>query len=324
MTDDELKALVASNSKAIGEMREAAEKNREESAKRREESEKNREESAKRREESAKRREESEKNRETAEKESAKRFEAAEKRLEAAEKNREESAKRRETAEKESAKRREESAKRREAAEKESAKRFEAAEKDRGESQKRFEAFEKRMDEHKVEAERLWQEILFSRQETDRVLTSLERRYGDLGNAFGDYTESMFRPSLKRVLREQFRMTTIKAPEHIEVGGETLEIDMVGHAEDELDEVYIVEIKSKLRQDAIDQLHKHLRRFPRFFPKHRGKKLFGILAAVQIPNELRSKVLKEGFYLATVKDDVFEITSPDGFEPRTFGLRVQR
>jgi hypothetical protein len=195
-------------------------------------------------------------------------------------------------------------------------KRFEAAQR---ESKERFAAFEKSLAESKKESERIWQEVLFSRQETDRPIRKLDRRLGDLG----DYTEAMSVPSLERILREQFRMTVFKAPEHITVGNETLEIDLVAHARDEIDEVYLVEIKSKLHQDAIDQLHEHLRRFPRLFPEHRGKKLFGILVAVQVPDALRAKVRKEGFYLATVKDSVFEITPPDGFEPRTFGLRAQ-
>ncbi len=60
--------------------------------------------------------------------------------------------------------------------------------------------------------------------------------------------------------------------------------------------------------------------FPRFFPEHRGKKLFGILAALDVPADLRAQVVKQGLYLATVRNDVFEIVSPDGFRPRAFGV----
>ena len=37
-------------------------------------------------------------------------------------------------------------------------------------NEKRFEASEKRFEEYKKESERLWQEVLFSRQETDRLI----------------------------------------------------------------------------------------------------------------------------------------------------------
>ncbi|MCP4660876.1 MAG: DUF3782 domain-containing protein, partial [bacterium] len=125
----------------------------------------------------------------------------------------------------------------------------------------------------------------------------------------------------ERVMREQFKMTAVSLRQRIWRNGEILEIDLVAHAGDELDEVYLAEIKSTLRQDGIDQLLDHLRRFPRFLPEHRGKKLFGVLAALEIPDELRSKALKEGLYLATMREDVFEIVPPDDFAPRAFGVR---
>ncbi len=172
------------------------------------------------------------------------------------------------------------------------------------------------------DSERRWrEEILASRRETDRLITSLERRLGEIGNAFGVYTESMFVPSLKRILRERFGMTVIIAPQFFQLNGTGYEVDVVGHAGDASDEVYLAEIKSRLREDGIDQILEHLRRFPQAFPEHRGKKLFGILAAVTIPESVRNQALKQGLYLAMVKDDVFELSNPDDFVPRPFGLR---
>ncbi len=175
--------------------------------------------------------------------------------------------------------------------------------------------------EMREDSERQWQEILASRRETDRLITDLNRRFGEFGNALGLYTESMFQPSLKRILRERFGMTRITSPQEFSIDDEDFEIDVVGHAGADLDEVYLVEIKSQLREDGIHQILKHLRRFPLAFPEHRGKKLFGILAAVKIPPNLRIQALKEGLYLATVKDDIFELSMPDDFVPRSFGLR---
>ncbi len=179
--------------------------------------------------------------------------------------------------------------------------------------------------EMREESERRWQEsreeILASRRETDRLITSLEQRLGEIGNAFGLYTESMLEPSLKRILRERFGMTVIIAPQVFQLNGAECEIDVVGHAGKASDEVYLAEIKSRLREDGIQQILEHLRRFPQAFPEHRGKKLFGILAAVTIPDNLRRQALKQGLFLATVKDDVFELSTPDDFVPRSFGLR---
>ena len=190
----------------------------------------------------------------------------------------------------------------------------------REDSERRWEASERRWEESQRQWQESREEILASRRETDRLITSLERRLGEIGNAFGLYTESMFRPSIKRILRERFGMTVIIAPQVFQLNGSEYEVDFVGHAGETSDEVYLAEIKSQLREDGIHQILEHLRRFPQAFPEHRGKRVFGILAAVTIPDHLRLQALKQGLYLATIKDDVFELSTPEDFVPRAFGL----
>ncbi|MCB1822566.1 MAG: hypothetical protein KDI73_13470, partial [Candidatus Competibacteraceae bacterium] len=53
-------------------------------------------------------------------------------------------------------------------------------------------------------------------------------------------------------------------------------------------------------------------------PEHRDKALYGILAAVDIPEALISQVLAQGLYLAQIHDDLFEMQVPDDFRPRRF------
>jgi hypothetical protein len=61
-----------------------------------------------------------------------------------------------------------------------------------------------------------------------------------------------------------------------------------------------------------------LRDFRELFPVHAGRKVYGVLAAVDIPDEIGEKVFREGIYLARIHDGHFEIKVPDGFQPRAF------
>jgi len=61
-----------------------------------------------------------------------------------------------------------------------------------------------------------------------------------------------------------------------------------------------------------------LQRFRRFFPEHKDKKLYGILASVDVSPELHEKILREGFYVARIHDRVFELDIPDNFQPQTY------
>ena len=84
------------------------------------------------------------------------------------------------------------------------------------------------------------------------------------------------------------------------------------------DEVFLVEVKSHLREEGLQQMLRILREFHEFFPGHEGKKVYGILAVVDVPDEVRDRVLREGIYLARIHDNLFEIQTPEGFQPRAF------
>ena len=152
----------------------------------------------------------------------------------------------------------------------------------------------------------------------ERSMEYANRGLGKLGNQLGSLNEAAFYPSLERVLREDFHMEAIAPNVTVRRSGEELELDLLAYANEETNTAFDVEIKTELDQEAIDQILDHLRLFPRFFREHRGKKLYGVLAAVKIPPALRKRAHREGLYLATIRDDVLDILRPTGFKPRAF------
>ena len=80
----------------------------------------------------------------------------------------------------------------------------------------------------------------------------------------------------------------------------------------------MVDIKSHLRDDGIDQFLRSLKQFPRLFPEHGGKRLIGVLAVVDARRDLEERVLHEGLVLARIRDDVFDLQLLEGYEPRAF------
>jgi len=82
--------------------------------------------------------------------------------------------------------------------------------------------------------------------------------------------------------------------------------------------VYLVEVKSHLDQRAIQQMLDLLERFPKLFPEHRDKALYGILAMVQGGKALRQAVLEQGLYLASIHDEQFRLDTPADFVPKGF------
>jgi hypothetical protein len=155
-------------------------------------------------------------------------------------------------------------------------------------------------------------------KETDKQLKELGKQIGGLGAKFGSFTEGLALPSMETILRQRFGMEVISPSVRVSKEGQHLEIDVLAYSNGELNTAYIVEVKSHVRQEDITQLKSILQRFRRFFPEHKDKKLYGILAAVDLSPELREKILQEGLYVAQIHDQVFELDIPDNFQPQTY------
>lgn len=165
------------------------------------------------------------------------------------------------------------------------------------------------------ETDRLTREHI---RETDRLTREHGKQLGGLGEKFGSFTEGMALPSMTKILMQRFQMDVVSPRIKARNNGHSMEIDVLAYSNRPDGDVYVVEVKSHLREEALDQMRRILRDFHEYFPLHRGKKVYGILAAVDAPDDLREKVLREGIYLARVHDGHFEIQVPEGFQPRAF------
>ncbi|MBD2621833.1 DUF3782 domain-containing protein [Microcystis flos-aquae FACHB-1344] len=155
-------------------------------------------------------------------------------------------------------------------------------------------------------------------KKTDKQLKELGQQIGGLGAKFGSFTEGLALPSMETILRQRFGMEVVSPSVRVSKNGQHLEIDVLAYTNGQLNTAYIVEVKSHAREESITQLKSILQRFRSFFPEHKDKKLYGILAAVHVSPELREKILQEGFYVARIHDQVFELDIPDNFQPQIY------
>lgn len=155
-------------------------------------------------------------------------------------------------------------------------------------------------------------------RETDKQLKELGKQIGGLGRKFGSFTEGLALPSMQHILQNKFKMEIISPSVRIHKGGKDMEIDVLAYANSSINEVYVVEVKSHLREEGITQLQTIMSNFRRFFPEHKDKKLFGIIAAVDMTTELRNRVLSLGFYAASIKEDIFSLDVPTDFKPISY------
>ena len=151
------------------------------------------------------------------------------------------------------------------------------------------------------------------------VNKQLSKQLGELGNKFGSFTEGMAWPSMQKLLLDKFQMDTV-APRFIKrLNGRTMELDVLAYSNGEINAAYIVEVKSHLRAEGVRQMQRTMQEFTEFFPEHRGKRVYGISAAVDAPESVKQQALKAGLYLARIHDGNFKLDVPAGFRAKDFG-----
>ena len=176
------------------------------------------------------------------------------------------------------------------------------------------------------ETDRQFKETDRRMQETnDRSIRDINRQLQEnarliqrLGAKFGSFTEGLALPSMEKILRDRFGMEVISPSVRVSKAGQHMELDVLAYANGPVNAAYIVEVKSHAREESIAQLKTLLHRFRDFFPEHRDKQLYGILAAVDLSASLREKALQEGLYVAHIHDEVFTLDIPEDFQPRAF------
>jgi hypothetical protein len=173
---------------------------------------------------------------------------------------------------------------------------------------------------------RLQKETDHQLKETDRRLSKqlreLGKQIGGLGQKFGSFTEGLALPSMEKILRQRFRMTHVAPRVRVKKGRKNLELDVLAYSNTDVNKVFVVEVKSHLREEGLEQILQVLRVFFDFFPEHKDKTLHGILATVDAPENLLRKVREAGIYTAQIRDDNFLLTVPKSFKPTPFTARA--
>jgi hypothetical protein len=190
------------------------------------------------------------------------------------------------------------------------------------ESELRFKESERMLTEKFQETDKKFKEtdkMLSEKfQKTEKMIKDMGKGVGGLGKAIGNITEGLTFPSIAKELIDKFNVELISENVAKRKKNKHLELDVFGYSNSVRNEAYIVEVKSTLQLDAIEQIEKIMLNFRELMPEHADKKLYGIISAIKATKNLIEEVNKHGFYFATVKDGFFKVVVPKGFKPKVF------
>jgi hypothetical protein len=157
-----------------------------------------------------------------------------------------------------------------------------------------------------------------SRKQANKQLKKLRRQIGGLGNKFNRFTDGLGLPLVGKFLFKRFGIEDFMPRRYKCFGGEFIEFGAHGLVNGSRNEAYIVEIKSHLRSDALEQMRSTLGRFRSIFTEYRQMKLYGVIVAGDASAEALHEARQAGFYVISFDDNIMHFHDGDGFVPKAY------
>ncbi|GHU77724.1 hypothetical protein FACS189462_0350 [Spirochaetia bacterium] len=150
-------------------------------------------------------------------------------------------------------------------------------------------------------------------EETGRQMKETDKRVGELTNRYGEISEHMIVPNLKlsfNTLGYTFEKCSANTKIEDFTHGIFAEADAFL---ENSDSVMVVEIKTKLRVDDINDHVKRMEKFRAHADFHKDtRKYYGAIAGILISESEKNYALKKGFYVLEPVGETFTITTPTG------------
>ncbi len=168
------------------------------------------------------------------------------------------------------------------------------------------------------------EELAEERKKTEREIRRVNKQLGELGNKFGSFTDGLAWPTLEKMMYRDFGMNVVAHRHRAHKNGKTLELDVLAYDTGSRNEAYVIEVKSRLDQDGIDLILESIALLPEFFSPARDRKIYGMIAAADIPENIYKVAIKEGLCIVRINDGIFKLAVPRGFKPKVFGPAAEQ
>ncbi|MEM7530746.1 MAG: DUF3782 domain-containing protein [Chloroflexota bacterium] len=176
-------------------------------------------------------------------------------------------------------------------------------------------------EETRKNIEAMRESMRVSGAETDRRIKELADKInkleGTFGNRWGRLVEVLVEPGALQIFKERGIDVHHKAQNlESQRDGDEMEIDLLL---ENGTEIVVVEVKSKVSNDDVNDFLERLSRVHFFFPKYKDYTIYGAIAGLDINRNIARNAYKRGlFVLAVGSDNTVRIQNDDKFRPRNF------
>jgi hypothetical protein len=150
-------------------------------------------------------------------------------------------------------------------------------------------------------------------KETDRKIRELDRLFT---SQWGKLVESLVEGDLIKLLKErEIQVESIIPRRRGNKNGQNYEFDLIAINGTEM---VIVEVKTTLRPDDIDDFHKKLWKAKTYMPEYHDKIIYGAVAFITADGSSDRMAENQGFFVIRATGSSSLIVNKPGFKPKAF------
>jgi hypothetical protein len=184
------------------------------------------------------------------------------------------------------------------------------------ENERRAAELERQAAEAKLESERRAAEAERSMAELKRTVERTSKAVDSLTTRWGRFVEELVEPAVLRLFQEKgIDIKEVYPRARVKRQGIAMEIDIL--AVDDTDLV-VVECKSRLSQDDVDEFIEKLTRFKIAFPHYQNYRAYGAVAGIEINEGIDRYAYKKGLFVIKPSGDTVAIINDADFQPNTW------
>jgi hypothetical protein len=189
------------------------------------------------------------------------------------------------------------------------------AEADRRAAEAKAEA-DRRAAEAKAEADRRAAEADRSMQELKQLVANTSREVAGLTTRWGQFVENLVEPAVIRLFQERginvqesARRVKSRRP------GAEMELDILAVDDDV---AVVVEVKSRLSRNDVEEFLQKLDRFHVAFPHYAEYRIYGAVAAIEIDQNVDRYAYQRGLFVICQSGDTVKIANDERFRARSW------
>ena len=181
---------------------------------------------------------------------------------------------------------------------------------------KLFQASQEEYDRRAAEADRRAAEADRSMARLEKTVDRTTKAVEALTTRWGRFVEELVEPAVLRLFQEKgIDVKEVYPRARTKRQGFAMEIDILAVDDTEL---VLVECKSRLSKDDVDEFVEKLIRFKDSFPHYRNFKAYGAVAGIEINEGIDRYAYRQGLFVIKPSGEGVAIANDDDFKPVTW------